>query len=95
MRFAFALLVLALAGCTDEVATCEDHYVGCLNSPLGSRNDGFQTVCQSCYDICRGAGIWPVQSPSGRECRWWLYNRFVIAPDAAPKAAPDAGQQSP
>lgn len=81
-----AVVVALLCSCEEE-GSCEDHYVACIDSRLGSVRDGpNRTRCQNCYDRCVVEGQWPAVTYAGGDCRWWNY-RWVVAEEDAP---PDA-----
>ena len=59
------------------VDQCLEHYKACSMSRLGGFSGSVygESRCQSCYNVCRGSGVWPNSIPSAANgrliCRYW------------------------
>ncbi len=60
---------------------CLEHYKACTLSRLGGFPGSVygESRCQTCYNACRGTGVWPSSVPSARNgaltCRYWPRRR--------------------
>ena len=80
-----SLAIVGLAGCYDAIKmSCNEHYVACQDTVLGSVRDGHQSRCNTCWDFCEGQGYWPRETPTGGTCEYWKYR-------GGPFSTPDAG----
>jgi len=78
-----SLAIVGLAGCYDAIKkSCVEHYGECQESVLGSVRDGYQSRCNTCFDVCTGQGDWPTATPAGGTCEYWKYRGGPYATDA-------------
>lgn len=66
---------------------CGEHDSRCANTELGRTWDTWGTSrCATCTRICEQENsVWPLHTPTGGDCRYWLYPEIVTA------GTPDAG----
>jgi hypothetical protein len=52
---------------------CKKHYERCQDTFLGTPNSGGfgKTLCDACFDRCKGQKIWPDALDPKRPCQWW------------------------
>jgi hypothetical protein len=52
---------------------CRKHYERCQDTYLGTRHSGGfgKTLCDACFDRCKGQGLWPDALGPKMPCQWW------------------------
>jgi hypothetical protein len=78
------------SGLPPPMLSCHEHLGRCLESPLSATPGSYgSSVCVDCFDLCQKDpfGTWPWVTGSFKSCRWWDYQRWVLAPDAGPEDA--------
>ncbi|HEX2570761.1 MAG TPA: hypothetical protein VH877_14485 [Polyangia bacterium] len=54
-------------------SNCQKHFERCQDTYLGRRNSGGfgKTLCDACFELCNGQGLWPEALGPKMPCQWW------------------------